>query len=398
MYPSLIQPQPNPETILEFQNDAEKMRLLTEVNEKLNINKTPTNKLVFVYSAPKVGSTSIVSSLRIFGTNKVSVIHIHDEEMLRVLGRITGVTINEIILFNKYLGRDVYVIDVYRSPIERKISAFFEKIGSYHFNNKDEHVNKYNVVKVINRFNKIFPHVANGDHFMDKYNISIPEKFDYIQKYLLVYENGISYIKLRLKDSAYWSSILTNLFGFKIAAVKDYESSEKPIKDLYRKFKNVYKLPSNFLDELTNCKYLNYYYSEEETKEYIDSWRKKMGPPTDHYTLEQYTMYEQLTIENSHIDCIQLNHYMDEGCLCKACGIKRNEIAGRLILGQVVVDRIIHSDAKNELFIKRIERANIINENISRQKQQVSVKGGRKNFNGEMSRLVSGRKIDNPYG
>ena len=61
MDPSLIQPQPNPETIFAFQNDAEKMRLLTEVNEKLNINKTPTNKLVFVYSAPKVGSTSIVN-------------------------------------------------------------------------------------------------------------------------------------------------------------------------------------------------------------------------------------------------------------------------------------------------------------------------------------------------
>ena len=114
------------------------MKLLLEINEKLNINKFPKNKLVFVYSAPKVGSTTIVSSLRIFGTNKISVIHIHDEEMLRILGSISGVTINEIILFNKNLGRDVYLIDIYRSPIERKMSAYFEKIGAYHFNNIDE--------------------------------------------------------------------------------------------------------------------------------------------------------------------------------------------------------------------------------------------------------------------
>ena len=199
-------------TIFNFVGNQEKMRLLMEINAKLYINKFPNNKLVFVYSAPKVGSTSIVSSLRIFGTDKISVIHIHDEEMLRILGRVTGITVNEIILYNKHLGRDVYVIDVYRSPIERKISAYFEKIGSYHFNINDEIVNNYNVNKVINRFNNIFNYIANGDHFMDKYGITIPETFNYSNKYLLVQENGIKYIKLRLKDSGLWGNILTNIF------------------------------------------------------------------------------------------------------------------------------------------------------------------------------------------
>ena len=233
------------ESIFDFQGNPEKQQILLKINEKLNISKNQSNNLVFVYSAPKVGSTSIVSSLRIFGTNKISVIHIHDEEMLRILGDVTGITINEIILFNKHLGRDVYVIDVYRSPIERKISAFFEKIGSYHFNNKDELVNKYNVTKVINRFNNIFPHIANGDHFMDRYNIPIPDTFDYDQKYVLVKDNGINYIKLRLKDSDSWSNILTRIFGFQIVTIKDYESTNKPINDIYRRFKNVYKIPSN---------------------------------------------------------------------------------------------------------------------------------------------------------
>ncbi len=390
------------ESIFDFQGNPEKQQILLKINEKLNISKNQSNKLVFVYSAPKVGSTSIVSSLRIFGTNKISVIHIHDEEMLRILGNVTGITINEIILFNKHLGRDVYVIDVYRSPIERKISAFFEKIGSYHFNNKDELVNKYNVTKVINRFNNIFPHIANGDHFMDKYNIPIPDTFDYDQKYVLVKDNGINYIKLRLKDSDSWSNILTRIFGFQIVTIKDYESTNKPINDLYRRFKNVYKIPSNFLNELTNCKYLNYYYSEVERSEYIDQWTKKTDPFVEPYTLEQYKMYEQLTIENSHIDYIQLNHYMDEGCLCKACCIKRSEVAGKLVIGHVNgqkqrqghVYRIVHSEAKNELFVKRVERANQINENIAKQGRPVQLKGGRKDFNREMSNVVSGRKLN----
>lgn len=387
----------NPNTIFGFIANPEKQRLLLEINEKLNINKFPTNKLVFVYSAPKVGSTSIVSSLRIFGTDKISVIHIHDEEMLRILGSVSGVTINEIILYNKNIGRDVYVIDVYRSPIERKISAYFEKIGAHHFNNSDEIVNTYNVNKVINRFNNIFPHIANGDHFIDKYGINIPTQFDHSTKYLLVQENGIKYIKLRLKDSVFWGSILTSIFGTNIKPIKDYESSNKPIKELYARFKSVYRIPKNLLDELTNCKYFNYYYSEEERQEYIAEWTAKSTSEFRPYSAEQYIIYEQLTIENSHIDYIQNNHYMDEGCLCKACSIKRCETANKLNSGLVVTDRIVHSEAKNELLVKRVERANRINANIARQIQiqahTPQLKGGRKDFNREMSSVVGGRKF-----
>lgn len=393
--------QPNVDTvsIFEFILHPEKLRLLTEINEKLNISKFPSNKLVFVYSAPKVGSTSIVSSLRIFGTDKISVIHIHDEEMLRILGSVSGITINEIILYNKHIGRDVYVIDVYRAPIERKISAYFEKIGSYHFNNSDEIVNTYNVNKVINRFNNIFPHIANGDHFMDKYDIKIPLSFDYSNKYLLVQENGITYIKLRLMDSALWGPILTTIFGTNIKTIKDYESSNKPIKDLYARFKSEYKIPKNFLDELTSCKYFNYYYSEEEQQKYINWWSAKSTTHFSPYTSDEFIIYEQLTIENSHIDNIQVNHYMDEGCLCKACSIKRCEMANKLNQGLFVTDRIVHTEAKNELLVKRVERANRINENIARQlqiqmqSQKTQAKGGRKDFNREMSSVVGGRKV-----
>ena len=73
-------------------------------------------------------------------------------------------------------------------------------------------------------------------------------------------ENKIKYITLRLKDSNEWGRILTNIFGFTISIIKDYESSNKPIKELYSKFKLFYKIPINllnknnlnFLDDLSN--------------------------------------------------------------------------------------------------------------------------------------------------
>jgi hypothetical protein len=72
-------------------------------------------------------------------------------------------------------------------------------------------------------------------------------------------------------------------------------------------------------------------------------------------------------------------------------------MANKLNQGLFVTDRIVHTEAKNELLVKRVERANRINENIARQiqiqLQQPQLKGGRKDFNREMSSVVGGRKI-----
>lgn len=352
--------------IFDFLKSKEKMDNLIKTNESLNINKHNHNDVVFVYCAPKVGSTSVVSSLRLFGIERLDIIHIHDEEMLKVLTNMKNITINEIILFNKYLGKNVYVINIYRSPIERKISAYFEKIGSYHFNNADEFVNNYNINKIIDRFNNIFPWIGLGDHFIDRYNIKIPERFDYANKYLMVNENGIHYITLRLKDSIYWGDILTKLFGFKIHIIKDYESSNKPIKELYSRFKNNYRIPINLLNEQINNKYLQYYYSDDEIKEYNNEWLNKSTSLRESYTHDQYKLYEQITIENIHIDSIQLDHYFDEGCTCKACCMKRLETIVKVIRGVELKERIVHTEAKSELIKKRVVTANKLNNFISK--------------------------------
>lgn len=384
-----LTPKRNP---FEFILDPGKMSLLAQANNSLHINPL-LNKLVFVYSAPKVGSTSIVSSLRIFGIDKFSVIHIHDEEMLRVLGHINGITVNEIILYNKHLGKAVYVIDIYRSPIERKISTYFEKIGAYHFNTTDNEVNTYNIQKIIIRFNKLLPHLANGDHFIDKYDIPIPAQFDYNNKYLLVQENGIQYIKLRLKDTAVWNTILTNVFGTRICIVKDYESINKPIKELYLAFKSAYRIPRNLLEEILSCKYLKYFYSPLELKEYRNQWINLSTNDFTGYTKEQYQMYEELTIENSHIDYIQHNHYMDEGCGCRACDMKRATIANKIMRGIPLssTDQVKHEEAKGQLIAKRMNQVSRINKiNIALRNLPQPKRG--KNFKQDMNNIVKGKQ------
>ncbi len=350
-----------------FIKDQAKMNLLRAANEILHLTHS-NNRVVFVYSVPKVGSTSIVSTLRIFASDYVDIIHIHDENMLEVFGNIKGITVKELIEYNKYIGKDVYVIDVYRSPIERKISAFFEKIGVYHFNNTDENINKYNIDKIIKRFNNIFPYIANGDHFMDKYDIPIPEKFDFNQKCLLLNYNGIKYIKLRLKDASIWGKILSNLFKINMILIKDYESDKKIIKNVYNNFKNNYKIPINILNEIMQDKYFKYYYSQEEQTEYYNTWLNKSTNSFIYYNLEQYKLYEELTLENCHIEYIQKEHYIDEGCKCNACRIKRYDIANKLFRGIPINTRIIHVETKNDMIKQKIKQAVEYNKIVSNMK------------------------------
>ncbi len=373
----------------------EKRRLLEEMNNKLFTNISQTNKIIFVYTKPKVGSTSLVTSLRLFATTQFVTLHIHDEEMLKVICNLdsnNNITINEIIEYNKLIGKDVYVINVYRSPIERKISAFFEKIGSYHFNNTDEKVNNYQLERVIKRFNSIFPHIANGDNLLDYYNIqNKPTQFAYYNKYNLIIENGIKYINLRLKDSNQWSQILTKLLGTEIHVVKDYESSNKVIKDIYQRFKNEYRIPSNLLDLVANDSYLNYYYSPQEKQQYINEWRtKSVNNQFIYMTESEYKLYEEITIENSHLDYIQTNHYLDDGCICKACNIKREKVCSYIKSNLHNIDnnliKVLHEDASTELMTSRIKKINQINKAISQLPNKYNK--GRKDFNREMKSVV----------
>lgn len=368
---------------------------LEEINRKLLPNIERTNNIIFVYTKPKVGSTSLVSSIRLFASNKFVILHLHDEEMLKVICNInqeSNVTINDIIHYNRSIGKNVYVIDVYRSPIERKISAFFEKVGAYHFNNVDSKVNNYEIERVIKRFNSVFPHIATGDNFLDCYQLTNkPTKFDTHNKYIYLEENGIKYIKLRLCDSTMWSQILSKLLQSDIIVVKDYESANKEIKDLYMRFKNEYKIPRNFIDEyIQNDVYLNYYYSEVEKQQYINEWLHKSTPTMyTPFTNEEYKLYEEITIENCHLDYIQQNHYLDEGCICNSCNAKRANVCETIKnkgVTFVEAKKVWHEEASVEMAKKRLEQAVKISRALSKMPNKY-VKG-RKDFNGEMKSVV----------
>jgi hypothetical protein len=334
--------------------------IISGMIDKLFTNKN--ERYIFIYSPPKVGSTTLVTSLRVSLGNSCCVIHIHDETMLGVLTGINNISINDIIQYLSRIGKTVYVIDVYRTPIERKMSEFFEKISSLHFNNSEENINKYSIERVINRFNKLLPHLENGDHYIDKYDIPNRVPFDFNKKYTIQNIENIVYVKLRLCDSSLWSSILSEVFKTDIVLITDYQSKQKQISDLYTKFKQEYMLPDNFIQLITECKYLRLYYSEEERKKYIDGWITRRCKSVIPYTYDEYKFYINICLENQYINDIQIDHYIDSGCLCKICSSKRKEIFFKAKRGEKV-DKFTHTELvnnRNENIVSKINEINKI--------------------------------------
>ena len=352
--------------------------LLKEANKKICLDDSTIQNIVFIYSPPKVGSTTLVSSIRLSATHIFKVLHIHDEVMLQVLTGINNVTINQLIQYNKYIGRNIWVIDIYRSPIERKMSEFFDKLCSTHFNNTENNIINYDSRRFITRFNNIFAYIANGDHYIEKYInvIPKPEKFDFNKKYLLRIVDGIKYIKLRLKDSNEWEMILNDLLGIRITIVNDYEKDKTSLATLYNKFKNQYKIPSNYLNNIQNCPYLNYYYSPQEKEEYIQYWSKKQEQSYYGYSVSEYEIYKNICIENKWYNDVQHNHYLDEGCSCTLCSNKRNTMIHKIRNGNInsiYNNKIIHNEIiydKNEI----IQKVNNIIQNSNKMKKHKNEK------------------------
>ena len=369
----------------------EKIKTLEKVNEILFKIKSKTNNLIFVYTPPKVGSTSVVSSIRISASSKFSVLHIHDDLMLNVLTGYKDITVNDVILYNKNLGKNIYVIDIFRTPIEIKMSEYFEKLACYHFNNSEENLKKYSLEKITKRFNKLFPHLSNDDYFKQVYNIPTPEKFDFQNKFLLVDKNGIKYIKLRLMDSSEWGNILTRILETEIVMVNDYKTENKIIGELYNNFKNNYKIPCNFIKSLLECKTLNYYLTLDEVTNYINSWGMKgVDKETIPYTKEEYSFYMNLCLENKFYSDFQSDHYMDVGCICKPCSMKRKQIFQKIKNGEEVKDKIVHYE---NMMNYRKDIINHVQQKVSKMKKINKINKNSNNINNLLTNIITIKRL-----
>ncbi len=307
--------------------------------------------IILLYCPEKVGSTSLATSIRTWAFDQFIVFHSHQDEIFRIKGENNKTAImyySDIILNNQVTNtqtntkRKVYIIDIYRTPIERKISYFFQQIAELHFNNTEENLLNYPIEKLIKRFNDLYLHIEEIDYYNDRYEIPKLTQFDFEKKYYMYEKDGITWIKLRLKDYDLWDKILSQVLNKKIVMIPDYSTENKIIGPVYKKFKSEYKLPINYYNYLTVCDNLKRYYTEQERNEYLESWKSKIGPYHVGFNLQEYFIYNMISHENIYYKINSNDHYGDDGCVCFKCLEKRKIVICNINNGIVSETHIKH--------------------------------------------------------
>jgi hypothetical protein len=134
---------------------------------------------VFVYCGGKCGSTTLYET---FTNNGFESIHIHSNDDYKQIFKENGNSSFDLIDLKCKNFENVYIIDSYRTPIERKISSFFQNL-MHHLPN----YNELSIQEIITYFNdnKLYEleeyHSIN--EVLEYYNIPLFNVFDFNTKH-----------------------------------------------------------------------------------------------------------------------------------------------------------------------------------------------------------------------
>lgn len=285
--------------------------------------------VVVVCCPPKVGSTALISSLRISACESFFTLHCHGNIIFSNVVKNEELKVSDVVK-NKY---PVYLIDIFRTPVENKLSEFFHEIGNLHFNNKDENILDYSYEKITTRLLKCWPFLSVDDFYHSMFvnygATPIPENYDWEKTpYYYSKKNNIHFIKLRLNDVNQWGNILTKILNKQINMIKDYDTTTRVIGNMYSKYCKEFKLTPQIYENLLQSPLLNLYMTENERNKYLNYWMTRQCNiiNTIPFSLEEWKLYKYICNDNQYYIRPLVKHYIDDGCLCMNCKEKRRKV------------------------------------------------------------------------
>jgi hypothetical protein len=225
---------------------------------------------IIIFCGGKCGGTTLANT---FQKNGYKTLHMHGENSPGMFNPKIKLnkSVYEIIDYSASQHK-VYVIDSYRTPLERNISAFFQQI--------DNDICKYENISIevlCNIFNENY--LRNEDYhplnkIMTHYNLNTFSVFDFSKGYNIVEKDNMVFIKLRFEDIFNWGSILTKIIGKKIIIYPENLTKNKKSGKLYSSFKNLYKPSESYIKNfIINDMEFKIYNKPTEQISYIDRWK-----------------------------------------------------------------------------------------------------------------------------
>ena len=232
----------------------------------------------FILCGGKCGGSTLRNSINVnvncahfHGNNTIGLKNVYESLKYHFDNKL--IDVYNMIDYNKDFHNNLYVIDCYRDPIERSISAFFQNISLLVPN-----FSKISIENLINIFNQKYIRCENYhpiNNMMFNYGLKPFDSFDFNKKYNIKKIKNINFIKIRFKDVDDWSYILTNALNRQIIIQNENLTNNKEINKLYKEFKNKYIIPHENLIEYMSDNEFNIYNNENEKKKYYNYWIKK---------------------------------------------------------------------------------------------------------------------------
>lgn len=257
----------------------------------MNLNfsqKQIFNKLsdtqVYLYCTPKCGGSSLYESLKV----SYNSFHVHSQEFFEKYFQENEIVNNSFKIIDcieesrkKY--DEIYIIDVYRKPVERNMSYFFhiieDLVDNYEKRTTQELIEYFNT-------NLYFQYNQSIEEVAQYYNVDLYQlPFDQNKMYLEFKYNNINFIILHFDYINSWEGILYDIFNKKIPILDRNIGEKKNYANIYKDYKNKYKIPKIIFEFIQQEKNFNYFNDENMKAKYIEDWEKRID-----YNLETCTI------------------------------------------------------------------------------------------------------------
>lgn len=234
----------------------------------MSIRKTLPKMDVICLTGGKCGSSTL---LKTFIKNGYKCIKVHNKRYFEMQFKYDGL----IDLINRSSENNkLYIIDCYRTPIERKISSFFQNLSRHvpNYKNKrcEELIDIFNTkhLNTIEEYHSINP-------IMEEYGVEPFNTFDFNKKYVIKKKGNIIFIKLLFSNINNFEDNLSKIFNKKIIIYHDNITKNKSYSSIYNNFKLMYKTQKYYINNiLKNDKEFKIFNTQEQQDIYINKYLK----------------------------------------------------------------------------------------------------------------------------
>lgn len=278
-------------------------------NLSFHFSKPRGKELLLICQMGKVGSTTVLKSLKTFGLDMpIYQVHFLSQEIIDRLEKIyinnfsdhSSSSATDLLWKSQCLRKQVKkglkgqkwkIVSLVRDPIARNISAFFQganmiitesdhqvilksKIYDYEMNFTTEGIEKLTKI-FLHKFDNETPLVFFDREFKGVLGIDVfSSKFPKSKGYKIYEGEHIDVLLMRLEDlDKIASEAFKDFLGIEgFTLVKSNISKEKDYADIYRKVLDSLRLPSSYIEEMYTSKYSQHFYSEEEISTFKAKW------------------------------------------------------------------------------------------------------------------------------